>query len=208
MVQIVCFTPYSKSKINYDTKKSVDQLLAKYTNILNIQKLQKKELSKITGIKAKLTLKESAKPIFLKARQVPFTLKPLIEKELDLLEKEGILEKTNTTDYATPIVQVLKSDGTVCICGDFSVTLNKNLVVHEHPLPTTDELFANMAGGRYFSKRFTKGLFTNGTRGARMHLLFANGTCNMHVLHVSSSSLGSMYGFTNFVGVRFSWSTS
>lgn len=69
-----------------------------------------------------------------------------------MLEKEGILEKTNTTDYATPIVPVLKSDGTVRICGDFSVTLNKNLVVHEHPLPTTDELFANMAGGRYFSK--------------------------------------------------------
>ena len=54
--------------------------------------------------------------------------------------------------YATPIVPVLKKDGSVRICGDYSVTLNPNLLVHECPMPTVDELFADLAGCKYFAK--------------------------------------------------------
>ncbi|XP_076544259.1 uncharacterized protein LOC143305275 [Osmia lignaria lignaria] len=108
--------------------------------------------SKIRGIQARLTLKENANPVFVKARTVPFRLAELITKEIDTLEKEGILEKVNASEWATPIVPVLKKNNTIRICGDFSVTLNKHLVVDEHPLPTIDELFATMAGGDKFSK--------------------------------------------------------
>ncbi|XP_046145704.1 uncharacterized protein K02A2.6-like [Osmia bicornis bicornis] len=108
--------------------------------------------SKIRGIQARLTLKENANPVFVKARTVPFRLAELVTKEIDTLEKEGILEKVNASEWATPIVPVLKKNNTIRMCGDFSVTLNKHLVVDEHPLPTIDELFATMAGGDKFSK--------------------------------------------------------
>ncbi|XP_039306745.1 uncharacterized protein K02A2.6-like [Solenopsis invicta] len=68
------------------------------------------------------------------------------------LVKDGILEKVNTSRWATPIVQVLKKNNRVRLCGDFSVTSNPNLVIDEHPLPTVDELFAAMAGGTKFTK--------------------------------------------------------
>jgi hypothetical protein len=88
----------------------------------------------------------------LKARTVPFKLLPLVEQELQTLVKDGILEKVNSSRWATPIVPVLKKDNKVRLCGDFSVTLNSNLVIDEHPLPTVDELFASMAGGTKFTK--------------------------------------------------------
>lgn len=46
----------------------------------------------------------------------------------------------------------MKKNNRVRICGDFSITVNPNLIIDEHPLPTLDELFASMAGGQMFSK--------------------------------------------------------
>ncbi|XP_078045447.1 uncharacterized protein LOC144474480 [Augochlora pura] len=124
----------------------VDKILNDYKSKLDSTS------SKIRGIQARLTLKENAKPIFLKSRTVPFRLVPLVEKEINALEKAGILEKVNASEWATPIVPVLKKNNTIRMCGDFSVTLNKHLVIDEHPLPISDELFAAMAGGEKLSK--------------------------------------------------------
>ncbi|GBP10039.1 Uncharacterized protein K02A2.6 [Eumeta japonica] len=56
------------------------------------------------------------------------------------------------SDYATPITPVLKSDGTVRVCGDYSVTLNKVLHIDRYPLPRIEELFARLHEGKEFSK--------------------------------------------------------
>lgn len=104
--------------------------------------------TKIRDIQASLTAKEHIKPVFLKVRTVPFKLLPLVEQELQTLVQNGILEKVNTSKWATPIVPVLKKNNRVRIC----VTINPNLLVDEHPLPTVDELFATLAGGIKFSK--------------------------------------------------------
>jgi len=108
--------------------------------------------TKIRGLQASIVLKDNVKPVFIKARTVPFKLLPLVEQELQTLVKDGILKKVNTSRWATPIVPVLKKNNQVRLCGDFSVTLNPNLVIDEHPLPTIDELFASMAGGIKFTK--------------------------------------------------------
>ena len=50
------------------------------------------------------------------------------------------------------MVVVRKSNNEVRICADYKVTINQVLLVDEHPLPTIDELFSKMAGGKKFSK--------------------------------------------------------
>ncbi|KAK9729945.1 RNase H-like domain found in reverse transcriptase [Popillia japonica] len=47
---------------------------------------------------------------------------------------------------------VVKAKGAIRICGDYKPTLNPNLVVDDHPLPTINEFFTNMSGGQKFSK--------------------------------------------------------
>ena len=85
-------------------------------------------------------------------RARPFSIMPLVEAELDLLVKNDIFEKINSSEYATPIVPVLKKNNQIRICGDFSVTINKILEIYEHFLPTIDELLVKLSGGIYFSK--------------------------------------------------------
>lgn len=128
------------------TEHKIARLLQQYKNMLDPHS------TKIKGIQAKLTLKENAKAVFLKARSVPFKLLPLVEEELQFLVQAGMLEKVNTSRWATPIVPILKRDNKIRLCGDFKVTINPNLLVDEHPLLTVDELFSTMAGGEKFSK--------------------------------------------------------
>lgn len=107
---------------------------------------------KITGASATISLKSDARPVFIRARQVPFAIKPLVERELDELVTKGIFEKVDHSQWATPLVPVIKPNGSIRLCGDYKVTVNPNLNVDEHPLPTIDELFSSMVGGQKFSK--------------------------------------------------------
>ena len=63
-----------------------------------------------------------------------------------------MLKKVESSDWATPIVPVLKPDGIVRICGDFKLTLNQYLDVSEYPMPIPEELFIKLNGGDKFTK--------------------------------------------------------
>ena len=64
----------------------------------------------------------------------------------------GILVKKYHLDLAIPIVPVLKLNGNVRICGDFSVTLNKVLYTDNYPLLRIEEFFSKLHCGVEFSK--------------------------------------------------------
>ena len=101
---------------------------------------------------AHLQLKEGAKPRFCKARPVPFALKEAIDRELDRLEAEGILERVAYSEWAASVVPVPKTEGQIRLCGDYKVTINPVLEVDQYPLPKPDNIFATLATGKFFSK--------------------------------------------------------
>ncbi|KAJ8027406.1 hypothetical protein HOLleu_32542 [Holothuria leucospilota] len=109
-------------------------------------------LGKIKGYKAKLYLKEGATPCYVKVRLVPFSLKEGVEKELERLQEQNIISPVEFSEWATPIVPVVKTDGSIRICGDYKVTLNQCVKVDKYPLPHIEDLFAKLAGGKRFSK--------------------------------------------------------
>ena len=47
---------------------------------------------------------------------------------------------------------VVKPSGKLRLCGDFKATVNKVAVLHRYLLRLVDELFANLGGGKKFSK--------------------------------------------------------
>ncbi|XP_024890388.1 uncharacterized protein LOC112466501 [Temnothorax curvispinosus] len=126
--------------------KKLDELLEKYKNVLS------EDFAHIKNFEAHLKLKPDARPVFMKNRAVPFKILEKVGKELDRMVEAGILEKVESSKWATPIMPVLKKDGLIRICGDFSVTVNPALIVDDHSLSTTDELFASMSENTIFSK--------------------------------------------------------
>ena len=109
------------------------------------------ELGTITPFRAKLEVSSSATPKFKCSRPVPYAVKPLVEQELDRLEKAGVIERVDCSEWAAPIVTVLKRDGRVRICGNYKVTVNPVLDIDQYPLPRPEDLFATLAGGKYFT---------------------------------------------------------
>ncbi|XP_059159253.1 uncharacterized protein K02A2.6-like [Physella acuta] len=75
-----------------------------------------------------------------------------IENELSRLESNGIIKKVDYSDWATPIVPVLKKDGSVRICGDYKATLNKQIELNRYPIPNIEEISLNLAGGDKFTE--------------------------------------------------------
>ena len=43
------------------------------------------------------------------------------------MEPQGVIEPVLSSDWAAPIVPVIKTDSTVKICGDYKLTVNKEL---------------------------------------------------------------------------------
>ena len=46
----------------------------------------------------------------------------------------------------------MKRDGTVRLCGDFKLTVNKASKLDHYPIPKVEDLFAKLAGGKLFTK--------------------------------------------------------
>ena len=128
------------------TKVKLEALLDKYADIFG------EDRGKLRTGKGHLQLRDDAVPKFCKARPLPYALRSKVAEELSRLESDGIISPVSWSDWATPIVPIVKKDGSVRVCGDFKVTVNPQLNVEQYPLPRIDDVFASLAGGKRFSK--------------------------------------------------------
>ena len=67
----------------------------------------KPELGTVKGVTAKLHLKDNIRPVFQKARPVPYALRPTVEKELKKMKDQGIIQPVEVSNWATPITLTL-----------------------------------------------------------------------------------------------------
>ncbi|KAK9708232.1 hypothetical protein QE152_g27357 [Popillia japonica] len=104
-------------------------------------------------------------------RPIPFAIKLKVVQEINRLVSLGILTPVDYSKWATPVVPVIKKDGSVRLCGDFKITINPvvevgsvrlcgdfkitiNPVVEvdQYLLPRIEELFYKLQGGQQFTK--------------------------------------------------------
>ena len=123
----ICSIHVSDTGLPLDVKSQLKATIQSYSNVSG--------LGTIKEITAKLEMKPDAQPRFWKARPVPYALQETVEAEYSRLEAEGIIEKVEFSEWATPIVHVLTSDGTTRSLGDYAVTVNPHLSFSQYPIP-------------------------------------------------------------------------
>ncbi|XP_072141807.1 uncharacterized protein [Dermacentor andersoni] len=110
-----------------------------------------KKLGTIQKFEAKIVLKPGAGPVFCRARPVPFALQERVERQLREHVETGMLRPVMRSDWATPLVTVVKENGSVRLCGDYKTTVNPSLKTDHYPLPRPEDLYTALAGGKVFS---------------------------------------------------------
>ena len=120
-----------------------------YLVIARYPELFKEDLGLLKGM-ATIALRPEATPKFYKPRLIPYAYKAKVEAELKRLQEEGTIEPITFSEWAAPIVLVMKQNGTVRICGDYRLTVNQAAQRDSYPLPQIDDIFASLAGGQTF----------------------------------------------------------
>ena len=115
------------------------------------QTLFKDELGQIKGVKATIRVDKHAAPRFFKPRPVPFALREKVEMELARLERVGIIQPVQFSEWGA-LVPVLKKDGSIRVCGDYKLTVNRVSSVDAYPLPRVDDLLASTTNTKIFTK--------------------------------------------------------
>ena len=121
-------------------------VLSKHTEVV------KDGLGELQGVRAKIHVIPGVQPRFRKPHSVPYALKAAVERELERLQQEKVVKPVQFSDWAAPIVPIVKEDGQIRICGDYRATVNQASKLECYPIPRIDELFASMAGGSSFTK--------------------------------------------------------
>jgi hypothetical protein len=116
------------------------------------QQVFKGDYGEIKDFVAHVNLKENSTPIFHKARPVPYALREAVDKEIKKLVDSGIYVKVESSEWASPVVVVPKANSQVRICGDYKVSINQLVEDQPYPLPTAEDIFSKLAGGKKFSK--------------------------------------------------------
>ena len=111
-----------------------------------------KEIGTCRTTKAALKFKSEPEAKFFRCRSVPFATRPKVIEKLEEMERNGVLEKVEHSDWATPLVVVPKPGGKVRVCGDYKVTVNPQLDINQYPFPKPEEIFQMLNGGKKFSK--------------------------------------------------------
>lgn len=95
----------------------------------------------------------TVRPVFCKARKVPFARKTIISEEIDRKLQEGVWKGPLTSaEWATGIVPVFKPGSRPRLCGDYRITVNNAIKPDKYPMPTIEDAFSSLSGGKFFSK--------------------------------------------------------
>ena len=68
-------------------------------------------------------------------------MKEKLERELDQLQQQRIITPVAFSEWVASVVPVLKTDGSLQLCGDYRVTINQACQPDSYPLPRVDDLY-------------------------------------------------------------------
>ena len=131
------------STLTDQQRTDVQTLLQTYQDIFT-------DVPKITHLGTHEINLTTDEPIKGKAYPLPHAMRKSLDQEIDSMLRMGIIEESAAA-YASPVVMVRKPDGSTRVCVDYR-KLNSITIFDPEPMPTAEEIFAKLAGDRFFSK--------------------------------------------------------
>ena len=98
-----------------------------------------------------IDLKNDCKPKYFKSRNLPFHHREKIDISLTDMVNKGIIEQIDHSDWASPIVPVMKSNGTIRICADLKY-VNSQINISKYHIPKIEEILASIGPCNVISK--------------------------------------------------------
>jgi len=85
-------------------------------------------IGRCKGVSLHIPVTQDFQPIFLPARNPPLALREKMDSEIDRLVQAGVLKSVTHSEWATPVIPVVKGDGTVKLAGLYNIPLDDILV--------------------------------------------------------------------------------
>lgn len=138
---------YLNVDINADLQESqqerIQEVLRQYTDVFT-------DIPGSTNVLNHEVRTTTDKPVRIATRQLPYSMVETVKDEVKKMLELNIIEPSESP-YSSPIVLVLKKDGSYRFCVDFR-SLNKITVFDAEPMPNVDAMFSKLAGHAYFSR--------------------------------------------------------
>ncbi|XP_065078720.1 uncharacterized protein K02A2.6-like [Ochlerotatus camptorhynchus] len=132
-----------------------------FTNALLVNNLNEtNDFSEpIVGYEGELIMKND-QPVFKKAYTVPYKLKEKLVQHLLMLEQQKVITPIKASEWASPVIVVVKKDQDIRMVIDCKVSINKAIIPNTYPLPLAQDIFASLAGCRVFCCLDLAGAYT------------------------------------------------
>ena len=135
-------TPQINQELSEDQKSQLLKLIQKYRTVTTSLP------GHATLIQQKIPTNE-CQPIRQKPYRLPQAYKEAVTKELEEMEKIGIV-KESESEWSSPMVIVMKKDSKIRICVDFQ-KLNQFTKFNAYPLPCIDDLLDTVGRAKYLT---------------------------------------------------------
>ena len=127
----------------------IDVLKVDTLKLVNSMESEELEIGLLKGYEASIHLKVNYHPRYIQARRLSIHILPVVVSKLKKMIQQGILEKVTHrgSNWASPIVNIKKTDGDIKICGDYKISVNQQTCSDSFPLSsikTTSHELANM----------------------------------------------------------------
>lgn len=135
--------------LNREEKESIEKICTKYSDIFF---LPGDKLETTNICEQSITLKNNINPIYNKPYRLPQALKPEVNKQIDNMLKDDIIE-VSSSEWSSPILLVpKKTEGSPKwrLVIDFR-KLNENIVDDKFPLPNITDILDSLSGSIYFT---------------------------------------------------------
>lgn len=141
---------FGKVLLGYETAKELGVLIIRTGTVNAVDAI--KPLGKIKGVLIDIPIKSDAKGVIQPYRRVPAPLEKLVDKKIDEMLHQDIIEKVNgVAKFISPVVVAPKGDNDIRICVDMRQA-NMMIERENHPLPTMDDFLPHLNEATVFSK--------------------------------------------------------